>query len=125
MARELKIGTKIDRIQKQRLKIDAINKTLSNEKAKLDDMEYDLIKHMQSEGLETSGGKLAKASIQDRTSYNIIDWPKFIAYIKRTNSFDMLQKRLSSTAVKERLDDKKKVPGIKPYTRHTITLRKV
>lgn len=42
----------------------------------------------------------------------VTDWPKLYKYIAETDGFDMLQKRLTPTAVKERWENLVDVPGV-------------
>jgi hypothetical protein len=57
-------------------------------------------------------GRLARVQIETKAVPQVEDWGLFYAHVKRTGSFELLQRRLSETAVKERWDDKKIVPGV-------------
>lgn len=52
-------------------------------------------------------------------------WEKLYNYIKKTGSFDLLQRRLNTKAVMERLEDKKKVPGTKLFSVVKVSLTQV
>jgi len=43
------------------------------------------------------------------------DWPKIYAHIKKTGEFDLLERRLSKAAVKERNEVGEKIPGVAWY----------
>lgn len=60
-------------------------------------------------------GKLARAEIDSKPVPTVKDWDKVYAYIKKTGSFDLLQRRLSTTAVKERWDAKRAIPGVDKF----------
>lgn len=70
-------------------------------------------------------GKLARVQKILKEVPQVADWPVLQAYIKRTGSFDLLQKRLSDGAVKERWDAKKAVPGVTKFTAVTLSVTKV
>lgn len=76
---------------------------------------------------EASGvaGKLARVSVVTKEVLQVKDWPKFYAYVKKTGSFDLLQRRLNEAAVRERLENKKKVEGIEAFTAVSVSLNKV
>ena len=76
---------------------------------------------------EASGvaGKVARVSIGTKEVPQVEDWDKLYAYIKKTGSFDLLQRRLSEGSVTERLDAKVKVPGIKLFKATTVSLNKL
>lgn len=76
---------------------------------------------------EASGvsGKVARVSIGSKDVPQAENWDLLYAYIKKTNSFDLLQRRLSDAAVGERLDAKVKIPGIKLFKVVTVSLNKL
>jgi len=49
----------------------------------------------------------------------------FYAYVAKNKAWDMLQRRLSTTAIQARLDAGKKVPGIKMFRAVKLSLTKV
>lgn len=53
------------------------------------------------------------------------DWGKVFAYIKKTGEFDLLQRRLSSAAVKERWELKKVIPGVGKFTKKVLKIHKL
>jgi hypothetical protein len=53
------------------------------------------------------------------------DWPKVYAYIKRTGSFELLNKALNRTAVRERWDAKKQVPGVGKFIAKKVSCTKL
>lgn len=76
---------------------------------------------------EASGvaGKLCRVTVITKQIPQVQDWDKFYAYIKKTGSFDLLQRRLTDTAVKERWEAGKKVPGVESFGAVTLSVNKV
>lgn len=76
---------------------------------------------------EASGvaGKLARVSVVTKVIPQVENWDKFYAYIKKKGEFDLLQRRVSDTAVKERWDNGKQVPGVKTFNALTVSINKV
>ena len=74
---------------------------------------------------EASGvaGKAARVQILVKQRVGVEDWDKFYAYIKKTGSFDLLQRRPAENAIKERWEGRKVVPGVaaEPYVDVSIT----
>jgi len=70
-------------------------------------------------------GKLANVKVRTVDVPQVKDWDKFYAYIKKNNSFHLMQKRLSEGAVGEILDSGKKIPGVEPFPVVKISLNKV
>jgi hypothetical protein len=73
---------------------------------------------------ETRGiaGKIARVTVDKKSVAAVKDWPKFYAYIKKTGSFDLLQRRLAEGAVKERWDADKVIPGVGKDTIKTLSV---
>jgi hypothetical protein len=69
-------------------------------------------------------GKVAKASVIRTEVPTVKDWPKFYAYVAKNKAFDLLQRRVSSAAVRERWEAKKVVPGIEKFTALSLGLTK-
>ena len=76
---------------------------------------------------EASGvaGKLARVTVITKQIPQVQDWDKFYAYVAKTKSFDLLQKRLTDTAVKERWENGKKIPGVESFGAVTLSINKV
>lgn len=75
--------------------------------------------------LASARGAQAQATITTRVVPTIEDDAKFFAYLKRTGQFDLLQKRLAVTAVRERWDDHAEVPGVGRFSERVLHLTKV
>jgi hypothetical protein len=52
-------------------------------------------------------------------------WPQFYAFVAENDRFDLLQKRLSDTAVMELLNAGEEVPGVERMTVKDVSIRKV
>jgi len=69
-------------------------------------------------------GKLYTATITTKTKPRVADWPLLWAHIKKTGEFDLMQRRLSDTAVMDRINDKRKLPGVETFTYVDVSLTK-
>lgn len=106
------LGAMIDRLYKLRER----RITKEKETDAIKEQELALEAHLrQTFGelqLDGARGRVATASLSVVEQPKIEDWDKFIAYVFRTRSPELLQKRLSTTAVRERWDAKREVPGV-------------
>lgn len=57
-------------------------------------------------------GKIAKALIKVTQEPAVENWDLFYAHIAKTKSWDLLQRRPSPPAIKERWEAKKQIPGV-------------
>jgi hypothetical protein len=76
---------------------------------------------------EASGvsGKIARVYVDTEDIPQIENWDLFWKYVKRTGDDDLVQRRLSTAAVKLRLESKKKIPGIKLFTVTKVHVNKI
>jgi len=84
--------------------------------------EEELMKKLDDSGLDKASGKLASASISSTNVGNVTDWETLYKYIKRTNNFQLLQRRLSDPAYRELMELKGTVPGVQPFIRKRLNL---
>jgi hypothetical protein len=70
-------------------------------------------------------GKVARVQIETRPVPQVEDWDKFYAYVRKNNAFELLQRRLSEGAVKERLDEGKGVPGVGVFQAKKVSVTKL
>ena len=70
-------------------------------------------------------GKRARATVRTKEVPQVADWPALYAYITKTKSFDLLQKRVADKSIAERWDAGKNVPGVTKFTKVTVSITKV
>lgn len=71
-----------------------------------------LIEHMSASGIEVYHDGDDQVELIVTQEPVATDWPTILDYIVQTNSTDLLQKRLTASAVKKRWDDDQGIPGI-------------
>jgi hypothetical protein len=76
---------------------------------------------------EASGvaGKLARVTVVTKQVPQVKDWDAFYKYVKKTSSFDLMQKRLTDAAIKERWEAGKEVPGVEHFNAVSVSINKV
>lgn len=76
---------------------------------------------------EASGvaGKVARVTVVTKEVPQVKDWDLFYKYIKKTGQFDLMQRRLTDGAIKERWENGKEVPGVEHFQAVTISMNKV
>lgn len=76
---------------------------------------------------EASGiaGKVARVTVVTKEVPQLKDDDKFFAFMAKNKRWDLMQRRISDTAVREMWDSGKKVPGVEPFTVVTISLNKL
>lgn len=76
---------------------------------------------------EASGvaGKLARVSVVKKDVPQVKDWDQLWNHVKKTGQFELLQRRVNDSAVKERWDEGKSVPGVEVFKAVTVSLSKL
>lgn len=84
-----------------------------------------LIRELPKSQATGIAGRVARARIVKDEVPQTRDWEALYAHIRETGEFELLQRRLTKTAVQERWDDGKEVPGVESFTVVSVSLEKV
>lgn len=88
-------------------------------------LEAHLMTNFDKAGLDGAKGKFATAALKRSTVGDVQDWPALWEYVRKNKAYDMIQKRLSVTAARERWDAGKQIPGVEPKEIVTLSITKV
>jgi len=109
------------------LVFEAQKKTLAEDKRRLDEAmakaKFDLARIMQESDMTVFGTARATATIETTEESVVEDWGDLYAHIIKTGDFDLLHRRLSSTAVAERMLAGATVPGVGSRPVTTVKVR--
>lgn len=89
------------------------------------DLTYELTKGFtfdQAKYNVTEGGYILRA--ERKTTVNVTDWTQLLTHIKQTGQVDLLQKRVTESAVKQRWDNGLSVPGAEQAHKWAVTVTK-
>ncbi len=124
MTNEKPVGIIIDELYALRTQRLALSKEVDELKAQEAVLRKTIIDRLQVNGLDSGRGNDATASITKDVQVNISDWAMFNNYVIKTNSLDLLQKRVSMTALKARWEDGVEVPGLTKIELPDLSLTK-
>lgn len=76
---------------------------------------------------ESSGvqGMRSRVQVTKTTVPTVEDWSKFYEHIRKTKSFDLLNRAVNRAAVTERWDAKKQVPGVGKFDAKKVSVTKL
>lgn len=83
-----------------------------------------IIKMMPKDSTGISG-KLARVTLVQNTVVRVDDWPTLYRFIGETGSYDLLQRRVSDKAVKDRWELQKVVPGVSPFSVTNLSINQL
>ena len=75
--------------------------------------------------IDGAKGSVATAAVTRTVVPTVVDWPALYSYIRKTDSFELLERRVSSVAYREHLESDKEVPGVDPFVKVGLSLNKV
>ncbi len=100
-------------------------KRIEAAKEPLDNWLLDRLKINNSKSFRVELGEMVVTVMKKtRTSASPKDWEQVIGYIVANQAWELLQKRVSSTAVKERMDAGAIIPGVELFSEEVIEVRK-
>lgn len=91
---------------------------------KLNDLQLKFIQRAKEAGTEYARGSLGSATIVETVVPHIDDWDAAAEWIKANDALYLLHRRISSVAWKELRDMGEEIPGIEPFTKVSVSLRK-
>lgn len=122
--KSLDLGTAIDKLyelRSQRLDVEKVVKTMKSDELAL---RVHIKQMLDSINLDGAKGSAATAVVITSVDPVAKDWLQIYEFIRENDAFDMLQKRLSSMAVKERWESGILVPGIEKFDNWDLSITK-
>lgn len=119
------LGLQIDALYQLKQELSAHQEKEKAIQARISDAEAKLMETMEAQGVDKSTGKLATISISETVTGNVTDWDALWAYIFKTKQSHLLQRRISDPAIRELFEKKGQVPGVEPFTKKRLNVRKV
>lgn len=119
------IADEIDRLFDLREKKRAAEATVEDLKALIEAKEFLLMAALEAQGLAGAKGRKASIGISESVVPQVEDWDVFYAFIHRNKAYELLERRASAGAFRERAASRKDktVPGVVPFTKRKLTMR--
>ncbi len=109
-------------IKDQRSELAKQDKSL---KDAFDNLEHDVLTRLQAEDTTQGRSHTATATVSTQTVPTIENWDAFEQYIYANNALYMMEKRPSSAAFRELISQGETIPGLQPFTKTSISLRRL
>ena len=113
----------IDRKKSIKTQMEKLNSELKGLREQENDIDLQLRKKLDAEGLKKTANEVASVSIKEETVPDVHDWDALYEHIKQTGDFSRIQRRISSTAYRELLKLGENVPGLQPREIRRINFR--
>lgn len=103
----------------------AVEAQVATIKAKMQKLEAWIQQQAEAQGVTSFKTPHGTAFLSTVDFANVADWDAVLAFIKEHGAFDMLERRVSKSAVRAYIDEHKTVPaGVNYGTRVSINIRK-
>jgi predicted metal-binding protein len=89
-----------------------------------DALEEHILQKFDNSEIEGARGNLATAGRKVSNVPVVENWDEFYEYVRENRAFDLLQKRPTTSAFRERWDENQTIPGTKMFTKIELTLNK-
>ena len=122
---EASLGKIIDRMLVVRDERAALNKQADGLKAEFDQLELQVLQKLDEQDTVQGRSKTATATIATQVVPTIKDWEAFESYIINNNALYLLEKRPAGAAFRELMQQGEVIPGLEPYTKTSISLRRL
>lgn len=122
---KIPIGDLIDKLYRQDKEIDDIEATLREAKSVRENIQEKLLESFGTDKLSGAKGKLAMAIVKKTPHPSIKHYPKFLKYVIANKAWDLFQKRVTSTAYFDRIEQGAEIPGIEIYNSTRVSVQRI
>lgn len=119
------LGSKIDEMFELRERKRELNSELKDIEAEMRALEQDIIAELDAQDLRFSGGTRARATISESEVPTVTDWDAFYQYVIENEAPYLFERRVAAAAWRELQQAGEAVPGTEPFTKRSLSLRKV
>ena len=109
-------------LRSERLQLQSVVDEMKSEEQRVKDW---LIDTLPKAELTKLAGKEASASLTRSAQADVKDWSKLFRYCQKTGDFDLLQKRVSVEAVRERWEKGIELPGVERFVKLDLSITKL
>ena len=89
------------------------------------DLQKTIIAKMREGGIKAMGGTLGLVKLGETEEPVAENWPEIWKYIKEKDAWDLVHKRITVTAVRDRWEDGEAVPGVGKITKYKLSVSKL
>lgn len=103
---------------------ESLNEQIKECNEKLAKIEAEIMEQMSNAGISQAASDKASCTMRQVTHPAITDWDAFYKHVASTGEFELLHKRLSSTAFRERWESGEAIPGTSTSTAWELSVRR-
>ncbi|MBV5310908.1 hypothetical protein [Chromatium okenii] len=116
------IGDLIRQLRDSQSQLDTLNQSIKETKDQYHAIESQIYAFLDQQGISRADSKTDRVVINESTVFTAKDWNLVHDYIVSNNAPYLLERRLSTAALRELLAMGTQIPGVEPYTKRTLSL---
>jgi hypothetical protein len=116
------IGSKIDAMWQLREQKRDLEKRVEVLDSQMQDLEHELIQHMDAEETTAAKGNSAAITISSSIKPSVEDWDAFYGYIHKHKAWHLMDRRASVTGCRELFETKGMIPGVVPFQQRRLRI---
>lgn len=118
------VGALIDELTRIRSDLEELAEQEAALKREKTEVEGLLLAAMDAQGVTSLRGSKATVSVSEKMLAQVEDWEKVYQFIKRTGSWQLMERRIAHAAFRELLDTRgTPIPGLGSFTKRSINFR--
>lgn len=121
----MKLSDKINRLYELRERKRELNEQTKEIDAEFTKLETQVIQQLHEDNTPKVSSSVATASLSEQTVAQVIDWDAFYQHVLDHSAFYLMERRIANVAFRELHQAGEKVPGLEPYTKVSLKLRKI
>lgn len=102
-----------------------LEKEAEEVKKKESELRQALIDNIDKSDATGVAGKKVRITIVSKKKPTVTDWDALWTHIRRRGDYDLVQRRLSDTAVKARWEEGKEIPGVEAFNVLDLSVSRV
>lgn len=122
------LGACADKLYKLREERYELGKKIKEIEAEESEIKDYIINNLSKQDSKGVSGKVANVKIKTDEVPVVNDWDAFYKFVVKNKAFDMLQKRINTKAVRDRIEDTKdfaKKAGVGSFTTISVSITKL
>lgn len=89
------------------------------------EIEEHIIQKFSKAEIDGAKGEVATASVSRTVVPSVKDWPAVFAWISKKKAWDLMEKRMSRLAFRDRVDAGEEIPGVESFVKVSLSLTRV
>jgi len=85
----------------------------------------ELLHEYEDASLTAAAGQHARLVLNKTETWTPFDWPLVVKFIKKNDAYDLLHRRVSTAAVRERIENGVAIPGLQKFVKKTLRIKGV